>query len=362
MQVLVVNAGSSSLKLAVLDGDDVVDSAHVDHWKGDTDALREFVSSVDVDAVGHRVVHGGWELTEPVLLDAETEQAIERAGTLAPLHQPRALAGIRAVRQLAPDIPAVACFDTAFHRDLPDATATYALPQAWRERWQIRRFGFHGLSHEYAAQRTAELLERPESELRTVVCHLGSGASLCAVHGGRSVDTTMGFTPLEGLVMGTRAGSVDPGILIWLQTEGGMSVEELHDGLETQSGLRGLAGSSDLQDVLARRETGDPDASCAVDVYLQRLVSSVAAMAASLDGLDVVCFTGGVGQHSAWVREQVLHRLSWLGLDIDTAVNDDCISDGIISSADTGVAAVVVVAREDLQVARQTRQAVAGRA
>jgi acetate kinase len=359
MRVLVVNAGSSSLKLALLDSDDVVDSAHVENWQGDTDALRDFVDSADFDAVGHRVVHGGWDLTEPVVVDRDVERAIETAGTLAPLHQPRALAGIRAVRRLVPDAPAVACFDTAFHRHLPRATATYALPRDWRERWAIRRFGFHGLSHEYAAGRTAQLLQRPLAGLRTVVCHLGSGASLCAVDGGRSVDTTMGFTPLEGLVMGTRAGSVDPGILIWLQTEAGMSVDALHDGLETESGLQGLAGTADLQVVLSRREDGDSDASMAVDVYLQRLVSSIAAMAASMDGLDAVCFTGGIGQHSPWVREQVLRRLSWIGLGVDTAVNGACTSDGVVSPPGAAVAAVTVTAREDLQVARHARQALA---
>jgi len=359
MRVLVVNAGSSSLKLSVLDGDEAVESAHLADWQGDTDALGDFVGAADFDAVGHRVVHGGWELTGPVELNTAVEREIERAASLAPLHQPRALAGIRAVRDLVPDIPAVACFDTAFHRQLPEAAATYALPRAWRSRWGIRRFGFHGLSHEYAAHRTAELLDRPPDQLRTVVCHLGSGASLCAVDGGRSADTTMGFTPLEGLVMGTRAGSIDPGILIWLQREAGVDLEDLHEGLETQSGLLGLAGSSDLAQVLAERRDGGLDATLAVGVYLHRLVTSIASMAAAMDGLDALCFTGGVGEHSAEIRSAVADRLGWLGVRIDHAHNEDVGGDTIVGVADSRVATVVVEAREDLQVARQTRRVLA---
>ena len=246
MDVLVVNAGSSSLKLSLLDAaDGILAATEVEHW--DTEdpppALHSFLNALPrVDAVGHRVVHGGPKLTAAAVLDPAVRREIEAVTDLAPLHQPRALAGIDAVSALLPGVPEVACFDTAFHAGMPAAAATYALPAAWRETYGLRRYGFHGLSHAYASRRAAHLLGSTPERLRIVSCHLGAGASLAAVQHGQSVDTTMGFTPLEGLVMATRAGNTDPGLLVWLLQDGRVSLDELSTGLEQRSGLAGLAG------------------------------------------------------------------------------------------------------------------------
>lgn len=266
MNVLVVNAGSSSLKLSLLDGDDTtIDRLHIDVRAGDTEPLMGFVDAHrrEVQAVGHRVVHGGLDFTGPVLVDEAVRRRLNELCALAPLHQPAALAGIDAVAAAGlGDRPTVACFDTAFHATLPAAAATYPLPAEWRHRWPIRRYGFHGLSHAYASRRAVALMDRSVEGLRLVICHLGSGASLCAVHGGRSVDTTMGFTPLEGLVMATRSGSIDPGLLLWLLGGGRLTVDALERGLEHESGLVGLVSGSggDLRRVLAGRAHGDAEA------------------------------------------------------------------------------------------------------
>ena len=362
MRVLVVNAGSSSIKLAVVDGDErVVDSTHLPDWAGDTEALREFLEKAEFDAVGHRVVHGGWELTEPVRIDDRVENLLHVATPLAPLHQPRALAGIRAVRELLPACPEVACFDTSFHADLPASSATYALPREWRSGLGIRRFGFHGLNHAYVAGRTATMLDRDIGGLRTVSCHLGSGASLCAVDGGRSVDTTMGFTPLEGLVMSTRAGSIDPGIVTWLTGDRGMPVDDVLDALETRSGLLGLSGvSGDLAKVIAAGESGDTEAALAIEVYLHRLVASVAAMAATMGGLDALVFTAGVGENAVSVRREAAHRLGFLGVAVDESANATCTPDADVTEPGARVRTLVVAAREDLEVARETRRVLGG--
>ncbi|HEX9531057.1 MAG TPA: propionate/acetate kinase, partial [Acidimicrobiales bacterium] len=275
VRVLVVNAGSSSLKLSVLDeGDRLVasaDSAPVDRLGAG--ALRERVHQLGAfDAVGHRVVHGGTELVEPVLVDAPVRAALGRLADLAPLHQGPALEAIDQLGPVIGDRPAVACFDTAFHASLPPAATTYAVPAEWRERYGVRRYGFHGLSHAYASRRAAALLgPPPRSGRRLVTCHLGAGASLAAVLDGRCVDTTMGFTPLEGLVMATRSGTVDPGLVLWLQTHVGLPAAEVADALEHRSGLAGLAGTGDMASVLRMSAAGDASARLALDVYLHRL-------------------------------------------------------------------------------------------
>ena len=235
-----VNAGSSSLKLALVDGERTVASTTAERWEGEEhlEPIAAFLEGLDrIDAVGHRVVHGGSRLTAPVLVDADVLTYLESIEDLASLHNPRALAGIRAVRGLLPGLPTVACFDTAFHAHLPPAARTYALPREWNARWELRRYGFHGLSHAYAVRRSAELIGRDLTGLRVVSCHLGAGASVAAVRGGVSVDTTMGFTPLEGLVMATRSGSVDPGLLLWLLLHGGQTPADLSDSLDHASGL-----------------------------------------------------------------------------------------------------------------------------
>jgi len=361
MHVLVVNAGSRTLKLRLLDhADRVLAGCDIDPWTGenDTTALDAFAQSLDhVDAVGHRVVHGGEQLIEPTQLDDRVLRALTDLISLAPLHQPRALAAIAAISTRLPSVPHVACFDTAYHAALPASAATYALPAAWRERWPIRRFGFHGLSHAYAARRAAELIGRPSADLRIVTCHLGAGASLCATDRGRSVDTTMGFTPLEGLVMATRSGTVDPGLICWLVEHGGMTISEVAHSLEHESGLAGLAGGSgDMRDVLDSLDRGDEAARLAFEVYIHRLRREIAAMAVALDGLDALVFTGGVGEHQPRVRRAAAAGLGLLGVAVDDAANGATAADADVSDADARVRTLVVTAREDLEIARQVRQ------
>jgi acetate kinase len=351
VRVLVVNAGSSSLKLRLLDHDDeLLESADVEDAAGLGAAVTGWPAP---DAVGHRIVHGGTRFSSSVRIDHDVTRKLEGLIDLAPLHLPPALQAIEKTTQAFPDVPAVACFDTAFHSDLPAAAATYALPRRWRERWGLRRFGFHGLSHSYAAQRTAELLGRDLEELRLVTCHLGAGASLAAVNGGVSVDTTMGFTPLEGLVMATRSGTVDPGLILWLQTARGLTATEISDALEHESGLLGLSGTSDMKEVGARQS---PDAAIALDVYVHRLCAGIAAMASAMEGLDAVAFTGGVGENAPVIRERALSSLAWMGCSVDVQVNDRARGDGLISPPEAGVGAVVISAREDLQISREVHQ------
>ncbi|TCC47541.1 acetate/propionate family kinase [Kribbella capetownensis] len=340
MDLLIVNAGSSSLKLRVLSPDDeVLDERSVTDWSGSADALSE----LRADAVVHRVVHGGSRFDGAVLVDDDVEAAIEELVPLAPLHQPRALELIRASRR--DDRPVVACFDTSYHRTIPAAAATYALPGEWRDRFGLRKFGFHGLSHEYVAR----TVEAP----RVVSCHLGAGASLCAIEDGASVDTTMGFTPVDGLVMATRSGSVDPGLLMWLQTAGGLMADDLADALEHRSGLLGLTGKTeDLQEILAGLD--DDTYRLAYDVYLHRLAGEITRMAAALGGLDALVFTGGVGERSAAVRAATCTRLTWLGVTIDRAANEAGAS--VITTSASPVTAYVVPAREDLTMAAQARR------
>jgi acetate kinase len=289
------------------------------------------------DAVGHRIVHGGERFREPVTIDEDVEHALRELTALAPLHQPKSLAALDAVGAALPDVPAVACFDTAFHATLPEAASTYALPAEWRERWGIRRYGFHGLSHAWASRRAGGG--------RVVTCHLGAGASLAAVRDGRCVDTTMGFTPLEGLVMATRSGSVDPGLLLWLLEKTGMAERDLARALEHESGLLALAGTADMREVVAR-------GGLALDVYLHRLRAHIAAMTAALGGLDALVFTGGVGERSPEVRAGAADGLGFLGVQIDPARNAR--GDEVIGGPPVRV--LVVEAREDLEIARGTRR------
>ena len=361
MRILVVNAGSSSLKLRVLDDEGrVVESADLPAPAddGSDDEVRRVVGGFgSIDAVGHRIVHGGTTYSGAVRLDDEVVANLEELVDYAPLHQPKSLAALAAVSSVLPDAPAVACFDTAFHAGLSPAASTYAIPREWRMRWDLRRFGFHGLSHDYASRRVAELIGTSRDELLIVTAHLGAGASLAAVAGGRSVDTTMGFTPLEGLVMATRSGSVDPGLVVWLQEHAGMPAAELASTLERRSGLLGLAGTDDMRLVVERRDAGDRDASLAFDVYIHRLRSGIASMAASMGGIDALAFTGGVGEHSAEVRKAAGDGLGFLGIEIDDADGD---GDREISRAGSSVRTFVIEAREDLEIAREVRRVVSG--
>jgi acetate kinase len=363
-RVLVVNAGSSSLKLRVLGpADEIAAVLDLDEWDGSPDhaELGKFLGALSaVDAVAHRVVHGGKRFTSAAVLNDETLAAIVGLTSLAPLHQPRAVAGIRAVSAALPAVPAVACFDTAFHAGLPPAAATYALPKLWTQRFALRRYGFHGLSHAYASRRAAQLLGvQDPGRLRLVTCHLGAGSSLAAVHGGRSVDTSMGFTPLEGLVMATRSGSVDPGLVVWLLQHGGLTLDEVATGLESWSGLSGLANllsrSGDMREVRLAAHDGEPDARLAVDVHAHRLRREIAAMAAAMNGLDALVFTGGIGEHQPAVRAEAAAGLTFLGVVIDPARNNVTSADTEITASGAAVRTLVVTAREDVEMARQAR-------
>ena len=320
--LLVVNAGSSSLKLSVLSDDDEQLASRSVRPDELEPALAELPP---VDAVGHRIVHGGDEFAGPVRVDSRVRRRLEALVDLAPLHQPKSLKALDAVTHALPGVPAFASFDTAFHATIPAAAATYALPPEWRRRWDLRRYGFHGLSHAYIASCVPDA--------RVVSCHLGAGASLCAIDRGVSVDTTMGFTPLEGLVMATRSGSVDPGLILWLEEHVGMPPAELASTLEHRSGLYGLTGTADMAVILAAEARGEEDAVLAVSVYLHRLRASLAAMVAALGGVDVVVFTGGVGENAPAIRERALEGLGFLG----------------------SPEVRVIPAREDLQIAHDVR-------
>jgi acetate kinase len=358
VRILVVNAGSSSLKLSVLSEDGRCDAREltapgsvVDDGQIDA-AIRELGS---VDAVGHRIVHGGDRYRAAVRIDAAVVAGLWELADLAPLHQAKSLAALEAVNRLLPDCPAVACFDTAFHATIPLEASTYALPASWRERWGVRRFGFHGLSHAYAARRAAEMLGRSAEGLRAVTCHLGAGASLAAVASGRSVDTTMGFTPLDGLPMATRSGSVDPGLLLWLLQRTTLSESQMAHALEHESGMLALTGSRDMRVIIERAGEGQTDSRLGLDVYLHRLRSGIGAMASAMNGLDVVVWTGGVGEHAPAVRAGATEGLSFLGLGIDEAVNKSGGADRDLTAAGATVASLVVTAREDLEIERQVR-------
>jgi acetate kinase len=366
MRVLVVNAGSSSLKLAVLDeGDQVAASETIAASRGRVDEaeLQDLIERcAPIDAVGHRIVHGGTEFVEPALLSPAVVQRLRSLADLAPLHQPASLRGVDVVARVLPGVPAVGCFDTAFHAGMPAQASTYALPSEWRRRWNLRRFGFHGLSHSWIGGRVADLMGQPAEAIRIVSCHLGAGASLCAIDRGRSVDTTMGFTPLEGLVMATRAGSVDPGLVLWLEEHAGMPPSELAATLEHRSGLLGLTGTSDMRSILEAEADGDAEASLAVEVYLHRLRGAIACMVSAMAGLDAIAFTGGVGEGSAQIRERAAQGLMFLGIDIDPEVNASAHPDAEIGAADARVRSFVIRAREDVEIARQVRAVLGGSA
>lgn len=365
MRVLVVNAGSSTLKLTLLNGEDTVlagrelatPAAQIDPGE-----LHEALSSNlrEADAVGHRIVHGGERFREAVRIDSGVERQLRELVDLAPLHQPKSLAALDAITEMLPDLPAVACFDTAFHSTMPPAATTYALPVRWRERWGLRRYGFHGLSHGWVARRAPEILGRDRRGLRVVSCHLGAGASLCAIKDGRSLDTTMGFTPLEGLVMATRSGSVDPGMLLWLLEHEKLSAMELADALEHRSGLLGMSGSADMREIVRQAGAGEPSARLALDVYAHRLRAGIAAMTATLAGIDVLAFTGGIGERSSVVRALAAEGLGFLGIAVGSRNKMTGTDDADISHPGSRVRTLVIRAREDLEIAHQVRVALFG--
>lgn len=366
-RVLVLNAGSSSLKFQVVDLADptartggVVErigepgSGVADH----VEAARRVLADLGAApaAVGHRIVHGGTRFVAPTLIDDSVEAGIAELADLAPLHNPPGLAGIRAARAVLPDVPHVAVFDTAFHATLPDHAATYAIDRAVAAEHGIRRYGFHGTSYRSVSRSVAAFLGRPLEELRMIVLHLGNGASACAIDGGRSIDTTMGLTPLEGLVMGTRSGDVDPGVLLHL-ARAGWSASELDALLNRRSGLAGLAGSNDLRDVAAAAESGDRAATLAIEVLLHRLRKYVGAFAVELGRLDALVFTAGIGENAAWLRERLAARLGILGVSVDAERNAARGGARRISPDGAPVDVLVVPTDEELEIAEQTAEA-----
>jgi acetate kinase len=393
-QVLVLNSGSSSVKFALVDqvtGQRRVDgeaervgaleaSLQVRRYPGEpvTEKLQETATPQAVIArildllsddgheavgAGHRVVHGGERFTASVLVDDEVIEAIRSFGALAPLHNPANLAGIEAVRAARPDLPQAAVFDTAFHQSMPPRAYRYAVPQDWYTTHQVRRYGFHGTSYRYVSGQAAVLLQRPLGELRMVAAHLGNGCSAAAIRDGRSVDTTMGLTPLEGLVMGTRSGDIDPGVFGYLTSQTTMTAAGLTDVLNTGSGLLGLSGTSNdmrtLQDAAA---AGDERAQLAIDVFVHRLAKAIAALVTSLDRLDALVFTGGIGEHSVLIRRLVLARLGFLGLTEDAEANAQH-GQGTRGriTAPGPVQALVVPTDEELMIARDTARLIDAR-
>jgi acetate kinase len=338
VRVLVVNAGSTSLKLTVVGDEDETETV---------DALAGPLP--DVDAVAHRIVHGGSTFREATLVDDEVERRLHELTDLAPLHNAPALEALRESRARLSGVPQVAVFDTAFHATIPDEASTYALPERFRARG-VRRYGFHGLSVQWASERVRVQ--------RLVVCHLGGGCSVTAVADGRSIDTTMGMTPLEGVPMATRSGSVDPGALLHLLRHG-VSLDDLDDALEHDSGLMGLGGSPDVGKLEC---SPDPAAKLALDVFAYRTAGAVASMAAALGGLDALVLTAGIGENSALMRKRVCERLGFLGVELDPAANDAARPDAEIAWAGSRVRVVVLGSREDLVIARAARAVVRGSA
>ena len=391
-KILVCNSGSSSLKFSLFEPEEEVLLAEggvdwsrkptrlVFHRTGEeelreelklekhADAIVRILDDLQADpsaaldgledlrAVGHRVVHGGERYTSAAWITLEVKQAIADLAELAPLHNPAALDGITAVEQVLPDVPQVAAFDTAFHSTLSEAARTYPVPQKWTREWGMRRYGFHGLSHSYCAGRAAEMIGR--RDLRIVIAHLGNGASVSAVRDGVCVDTSMGFTPLEGLMMGTRSGTVDPGMLVHLLRHKKLNVNALDKALNCESGLLGVSGtSSDLRQVLSQLPH-NPDARLAVDVYVHRIVQTIGAMAATLGGIDALVFTAGVGERAVEIRKSVCEKLGYLGLELDRTANETCKPDADIATRASTARILVIATREDLTIMRETRRLV----
>ena len=319
-------------------------------WQPPTQVIRDFS---EIQVVGHRIVHGGPQLSEPAIITPEVKQAIKDVAAIAPLHNTVGLQGIELAEKLFPKTKQVAVFDTGFHHTLPLATKVYPGPYEWFERG-IRRYGFHGINHEYCAHRAAHILKRKPASLRIISCHLGNGCSLAAIDGGKSVDTTMGFTPLEGIMMGTRAGSIDPGILIHLMREDHAGPKDLDNTLNRHSGLLGISGvSSDMRDVLEAVGKGNDRAKLAVDIFVHRLQAGIAAMAASLGGLDVIVFTAGIGENAPSIRLDACAKLGFLGVQLDEKKNSSAKPDAEISTSKSAVRVLVIRAQEDWSIARE---------
>ena len=393
-RVLVINAGSSSLKYQLLDpATGEADATGLIERIGlPTGAARHTVDgqrheralavpdhvaamhllqeafdehgpdldAVELIAIGHRVVHGGASFSASTLITESVLETVRRLVPLAPLHNPGNLQGITVAQQAFPDVPQVAVFDTAFHHSMPAEAATYAVPRQWREEHHVRRYGFHGTSHAYVSRRVAALLGRPLEDVKSIVLHLGNGASASAVDGGRSVETSMGLSPLEGLVMGTRPGDLDPGLGGHLARVAGLGLDDYERALSKESGLLALAGSADFRDVSLRRDAGDPDAQLAFDVVVHRLLKYVGAYAAVLGGLDAIAFTAGIGENSPELRAAVVDRLSGFGIQLDPTANAALGGETRISTDASSVAVLVIPTNEEWEIAREAAAVIAG--
>ena len=391
MNVLVINCGSSSLKFQLINSDTEAvlakglcerigidgrltyqpaggekkteDKAMPTHTEAIqfvidalTDAERGVVGSLEeIGAVGHRLVHGGEKFASSAVITDEMLKAVEECNDLAPLHNPANLIGVDACKKLMPNTPMVGVFDTAFHQTMPEKAYMYGLPYEYYEQFKVRRYGFHGTSHSFVSKRTAEILGQPYNNLKTIVCHLGNGASICAVENGKSVDTTMGLTPLEGLVMGTRSGDIDPAILEFLAKKEDMDITALMNMLNKKSGVQGMSGlSSDFRDLAAGAAEGNKRAQIAIDVFAYRVAKYVGAYTAAMNGVDAIAFTAGIGENDGSIRAKVCEYLGYLGITIDADANAKRGEEVIISTPDSKVKALVVPTNEELAIARET--------
>ncbi|MFN3283573.1 MAG: acetate kinase [Pseudothermotoga sp.] len=395
MKVLVVNCGSSSVKYQFVDmkgekvlckgiaervgieGSRLVHRVNTDKhviekpMKDHEEALKLILEVLldpeigvikdlsEITAVGHRVVHGAERFASSVLIDEEVMKVLQDNVHLAPLHNPPNIMGIRAVQKLLPNVPNVGVFDTAFHQSMPKKAFLYPIPYEFYEKHRIRRYGFHGTSHRYVSKRAAEILGRDYYDFKVITCHLGNGASIAAVRHGRSIDTSMGFTPLEGIVMGTRSGDIDPAIVIYMQQNLGMSVDKVYDILNKKSGMLGLSQlSSDMRDIEDAALAGNEMAQLALDIYIYRIAKYIGAYAAAMNGVDAIVFTAGVGENSPYVREKVCEYLGFLGIKVDRNLNQVKGAERIISTPDSKVAVLVVPTDEEMVIARDTKQIV----
>ena len=391
MNILVINCGSSSLKYQLINSEtegvlakglcerigidgmltyqpeggekeksEIAMPTHTEAINAVLAALTNEKSGVikslsEVGAVGHRVVHGGEKFTSSCLINDESMKAIEECNDLAPLHNPANLIGIRACQELMPGVPMVAVFDTAFHQTMPDVAYTYGIPYEYYEKYKVRRYGFHGPSHSYVSKRTAEIVGKPYDQMKIIVCHLGNGASISAVNCGKSVDTSMGLTPLEGLVMGTRSGDLDPAIIDFVGKKEGLSLDEMNEVLNKKSGMLGISGvSSDGRDLEAAAETGNKRAQLALDVFDYRVIKYIGAYAAAMNGVDAIAFTAGIGENNIKMRKDVCSSLTYLGVKLDEEKNNVRGEERIISADDSKVQVLLVPTNEELAIARET--------
>ena len=391
MNILVINCGSSSLKYQLINSEtegvlakglcerigidgmltyqpeggekeksEIAMPTHTEAINAVLAALTNEKSGVikslsEVGAVGHRVVHGGEKFTSSCLINDESMKAIEECNDLAPLHNPANLIGIRACQELMPGVPMVAVFDTAFHQTMPDVAYTYGIPYEYYEKYKVRRYGFHGTSHSYVSKRTAEIVGKPYDQMKIIVCHLGNGASISAVNCGKSVDTSMGLTPLEGLVMGTRSGDLDPAIIDFVGKKEGLSLDEMNEVLNKKSGMLGISGvSSDGRDLEAAAETGNKRAQLALDVFDYRVIKYIGAYAAAMTGVDAIAFTAGIGENNIKMRKDVCSSLTYLGVKLDEEKNNVRGEERIISADDSKVQVLLVPTNEELAIARET--------